>query len=47
MKPYKTEKWQYERPAMQIVEIRQRGLLMTSSTRQGYGTPIEDDWADE
>lgn len=40
-------KRKYEQPTMRIVEIKLRGLLMTSSTRQGYGTPIEDDWTDE
>ena len=30
MKPYMTDRRKYERPMMRVVEIRQRGLLMTS-----------------
>ena len=44
MKPYMTDKRKYERPTMRVVEIQQRGLLMTSGTRNPYGDPITDDW---
>ena len=43
MKPYKTEKWQYERPAMQVVEIRLRTMILAGSGGMGSRGQYEED----
>ena len=38
----------YEKPAMRVYELKQRSMmLLTSGTRQSYGTAIEEEWSDE
>ena len=38
----------YEKPTMKVVELQHRTMmLLTSGTRQSYGTAIEEDWSDE
>ena len=37
-------KRKYERPQMEVVELRQRGMLMTSGSRNPYGEPTNWDW---
>lgn len=44
MKLYMADRRKYERPTMRVVEIQQRGLLMTSGTRNPYGDPTNWDW---
>jgi hypothetical protein len=41
------KKKQYERPTMQVVQLKQTGMLMTSGNevlRTDYGEPIVDTW---
>ena len=41
------KKKEYERPAMQVVELKQTGMLMTSgdeALRTDYGEAVEQDW---
>jgi hypothetical protein len=41
------KKKEYERPTMQVVQLKQTGMLMTSGNevlRTDYGEPIEGTW---
>ena len=41
------KKKEYERPTMQVVQLKQTGMLMTSGDkvlRTDYGEPIVDTW---
>jgi len=41
------KKKDYEKPTMQVVEIRQHGMLMTSGDevlRTDYGEAVEQEW---
>lgn len=40
----------YERPSLEVVVLKQTGMLMTSGDkvlRTDYGKPIEDTWEEE
>ena len=41
------KKKEYERPSMQVFELKQTGMLMTSGDevlRTDYGEAVEQDW---
>lgn len=41
------QKRKYQRPSMQIVEMKQQGFLLSNSieaTRNGYGVAQETEW---
>lgn len=43
------KKKEYERPAMQVVQLKQQPTLLAGSvgaSRDGYGVAIEDTWVD-
>ena len=43
------KKKQYEKPSVEVVELKQTGMLMTSGNevlRTDYGEPIEGTWGE-
>ena len=43
------KKKEYERPSVEVVELKQTGMLMTSGNevlRTDYGEPVEQTWGE-
>ncbi len=38
------EKYEYESPMVQIIELVQEGVVCASGRRDNYGNAIEDEW---